>query len=316
MQIDFFAREKHHIEHALAIYEKLPEELKGNFITDRPRLGRSRNKVVAVFAYGDLRIASKFGKKVIFGDHGVGMFYNTIHPSYAGSLAFRDSVILRLSPNEIHAKKERETLSCPVEIVGVPKMDKWLGQRNFRKHKKRSPVIAISFHWDCKVCPETKSNYKYYYEVLKEMRQKFKILGHGHPRIMPLLETVYRPLGIKIVKDFGEVIKNADVYICDNSSTLFEFAFVKKPVILLNYPFYRKDIEHEGNPRFWRLANMGIQVDKPDQLIPATYETLANPKLKEQEKAVEEVFYYLDGQCAERAANAIVRFLKTYENID
>lgn len=314
MKIDFFAREQHHIEHALTIYEKMPEEFKGKFLKKKDELEESPNKIVAVFCYGDLRIVARLGKKAIFGDHGVGMYYNEIHPSYAGSLADRDCVLLRLSPNKIHADKEREILKCPIEIIGVPKMDKWHKARNGPVRRKRHPVIAFSFHWDCRVVPETRSKYKFYENAMKAVKEVYgTVLGHGHPRIFPLLHYVYRPMGIRPIADFNEIIKRADIYICDNSSTLFEFAYTKKPVILLNYPFYRKDVEHEGNPRFWRLANMGVQVDSPDQLLAAIQETIDNPRTEEQEKAVEEMFYYLDGKCTERAVNAIVNFLRNYD---
>jgi hypothetical protein len=306
-RIDFLAREPHHALHARAVYDALPEEARGAFTADPYEL---LNEHVAVFSYGDLKTASRLHKKVIFGEHGVGMYYNNPHPSYAGSVADRDGVVLRLSPNERHAEMERETLSCPVEVIGVPKMDKW-ANRKFRM-QNRQQTIAISFHWNCVVCPETMSSFEHYKEYLHELKLTFgNVIGHGHPRIIKRATPYYRRAGIRIEEDFEKVMQKADVYVCDNSSTIFEFAFTKKPVVLLNCPAYRKDVVHHGNPRFWEYADIGPQVDSPAELVGAI-----NTAIKEHDlflpkidRAVENVFTFTDGKCAARAAAAIMRYI-------
>jgi len=294
----------------------MPEEIKGKFITTIEEFANSENEIVACFCYGDLKQVSILGKKAIFGDHGIGMFYNTTHPSYAGSTEHRECVILRLSPNEIHAKKEREVLTCPVEVIGVPKMDKWHYLREqSRQHIRRRPTIAISFHWDCMVVPETRSAYRFYFRILRQLADSFpeQIIGHAHPRIWGLMQRIYRSCGIRSVEKFEDVMKQADIYICDNSSTIFEFAYLKKPVILLNQPMYRRNVEHEGNPRFWRMAGMGEQVNTPEEIFTAIQKTIDNPRWEETEKAVEEMFVFLDGKSSKRSADIINNFIKKYE---
>lgn len=302
-KVDFFAREPHHQRHARAVYEALPERYRGVFTDDHRQIV---NSVVATFAYGDLKMMDRKGKKLIYSEHGVGMFYNTEHPSYAGSTEHRDNVILRLVPNETIAAKERETLKCPVKVIGVPKMDKW-AKKSFRP-KRHRPTVAISFHWDCLVCPETRSAFRYYEKALYALRENFKVIGHGHPRIMNRLEAIYRRHGIVIERDFEKVLARADVYICDNSSTMFEFAFTERPVVLLNIPAYRKNVTHPGNPRFWKYADMGVQVDKPEDLVRGVSQALKyhQDNLLRIKEMKEEVFTFTDGRCAERAAGAIV----------
>lgn len=305
-KVDFLAREIHHQKHARAIYDALPEKYRGVFTADPAEL---KSSIVATFSYGDLKKASALGKKVIYGEHGVGLYYNTEHASYAGSTKNRECVILRLSPNERHAKKERETLTCPVEVVGVPMMDKW-ANRNYRV-KTYNPTVAISFHFDCLVCPETRSAFSYYQAALSRLAENFKVIGHGHPRMIEKLAYYYKRYGIQIEKDFDKVLQKADVYICDNSSTIFQFAFTKKPVVLLNCPYYRKNVEHEGNPRFWKHAGMGPQVDHFNDLVKSVRLALDSreayrPKLEE---AVADLFVYQDGKCAERAAQAIIKHI-------
>jgi hypothetical protein len=85
---------------------------------------------------------------------------------------------------------------------------------------------------------------------------------------------VYRNLGIRIVEKFYDVCDEADVYICDNSSTIFESAAIGKKVILLNSKKYRKDVEH--GLRFWSKAGVGVQVDTADTLIDIVGQVLDN----------------------------------------
>lgn len=316
MKIDFFAREKHHIEHAQAIYNKLPEEIKGDFLTDAKDLDKTENEVVACFCYGDLKKADEAGKKIIYSEHGIGMYYNTEHPSYAGSLTHRKNVILRLVPNQLAYDKEKESLECPIEIIGVPKMDKYFHLRSKPLRIKRTPTIAISFHWDCLVCPETRSSFRYYLKSFPFLSSEFNVIGHGHPRIFGQLYDLYRHNGIRPVEDFDTVIREADIYICDNSSTIFEFAYTKKPVILLNNPSYRRDIEHKGNPRFWKNADIGLQVDDAVSLVSAIHTALTEYEESgcsdRQEEITKEMFHFVDGKCSERAANIIYNFIKEY----
>jgi hypothetical protein len=159
--IDFFARECHHIKHAQVLASAFDTRVK-------TKIEDCLSDYVCVFSYGDLKIADHAKKKIIFCEHGVGMYYENDHPSYAGSLKHRERVVLRLSPNTTHAEKERETLKCPVEIIGVPKLDKY-ANRHWRL-KTYDPVVAISFHWDCLVNTETRSAFRVLPDLLHSIR--------------------------------------------------------------------------------------------------------------------------------------------------
>ena len=316
--IDVFAREPHHALHAKALYDALPDDIRGDFILSEREFLLSKHQYVAVFSYGDLKVAYHTTKKIVFCEHGAGMFYNVVHASYAGSLACRGNVVLRLSPNKTHADKEKETLDkTPVVIVGMPKMDAFAAHRNdfVNKYEKRpdmKPTIAVSFHWDCEVCPETKSTYKTFLPAIARLQGSYNIVGHGHPRILNTLRGIYREANIKIWADFNRVLREADMYVCDNSSTIYEFGFMRKPIVLLNGPTYRKNVEHPGNPRFWKHADIGPQVDSPMHLTEAFNDAWDNfpmylPKI---DAATNTVFTYTDGKCAQRAANAIAKIIK------
>lgn len=307
MKIDCLAREPHHQLHAHAIFDKLPQDVKGVFCQSEQELAESKNEVVLASAYGDLRIIERLGKKAVFTEHGVGLFYNTEHPSYVGSTASRDAVILRLVPNERAAARSREVMNCPVEVIGVPKMDRF-ANRPVKMNRRYSTVVAVSFHFDAVVCPETRSAWRHYMGNLGMLSAKYKVLGHAHPRIFKKLAPIYARMGIKPVEDFSEVLKKADIYAVDNSSTLFEFAFTGKPVIVLNCPYYRKWVEHSGNPRFWKYADIGYNVEKQTGIREAVDWTLEHwrENAVRQREIVEDMFTFTDGRAAERAVNAIL----------
>ena len=97
---------------------------------------------------------------------------------------------------------------------------------------------------------------------LAALAERWTVLGHGHPRILDQLMPVYEELGIEPAYTFEEVLDRASVYCCDNSSTLFEFASLDRPVVVLNPPWYRREVEH--GLRFWEAATVGVQVgDQP-----------------------------------------------------
>lgn len=309
-KVDCIAREPHHEKHVRAVWDKLPEYMRGRFFSDPHALAASPNEHVLCAAYGDLKEVSHQKKKAIYMEHGAGFYYNVKHASYAGSTEHRECVVLRLSPNERHAAKERAMLSCPVEIVGVPRMDQW-ANRPVRLNRKHQLVVAVSFHFDATVCPETRSAWRYYIDGLAPLAAKYKVLGHAHPRIFRKLRGTYARLGIKPVEDFDEVLQKADIYVCDNSSSTFEFAFTGKPVILMNCPYYRKWVTHEGNPRFWEYADIGYNTEKPSELIPAVEWTYANWHMgqERQREIIRAIYSYTDGKCGERAATAIMKHL-------
>jgi len=303
MNLQFYAHEKHHAKHAQSIADEFGLNVE-----------REPDKIIAdnvvVFSYGDLKKMNDKGKKIIFCDHGTGFYYNESHPSYAGSHTGRENVVLRLSPNHIHAEKEKETLDCPIEIIGMPKLDRF-ANKYWRVHKGK-PTIAISFHFDCRVNNETRSSFSHFERALPWLKEHFKVLGHGHPRILDRIKPYYKKYGIPIVEDFEEVIKRADCYIIDNSSTIYEWCITKKPIVLLNAPFYRRNVEHKGNPRFWRLSDIAPHCNQPEDLVRCVYEAVNNHDLylPAIESAREEVLGFTDGKCAERAKEAIIKHIQ------
>ena len=257
--------------------------------------------------------------KLILVNHGAGQAYQPHNnSSYAGGRN-RDNVQLFIQPNQYAADLDQQKYPNAKQVIaGCSKLDKWHQRKLNGEIKNRGsvPVIAISFHFDCQVCPETRSAFEYYKSALdmlayKNITKEWIILGHGHPRMIGQLEPYYKKCNIEVVHDFNEIMERADLYIMDHMSTLYEFASTDRPVVVLNAPWYRKNVEH--GLRYWKYADVGINVEHPDQLEPAIYRALEDPleqKMK-RERACNAVYAYRDGMCTERAAQAIINYLKS-----
>jgi len=63
--------------------------------------------------------------------------------------------------------------------------------------------------------------------------RKYEVIGHAHPRALLKVAHYYRAARVEVVPDFAEVCRRADLYICDNSSSMFEFAATGRPVVVV-----------------------------------------------------------------------------------
>lgn len=267
-----------------------------------------RRHPVVVAAKIDHHAARDAGCDVVYMSHGNAQAFSGEHAGYTGGPNF-DATALFLCPNQQAADLwGRRYGDVDRVVVGCPKLDRWAKVRP--KPDAGEPVVALSFHWDAKKMgnpvPETWSAWSFYRNVVPKLAGEVRLIGHCHPRIRKKLEPWYLRHGIEFVRDFEDVMARADVYVNDCSSTLYEFAVVG-PVVVLNIPAYRRDVDH--GMRFWQFADVGLQVDTREQLSPAVHETLASdPQSARREAIVGEVYPNL-GTATARAADAIRRFM-------
>jgi hypothetical protein len=311
--LDFVATKPHYWDHMRPVYEEL--ERRGmpdmrTFLEENKPIPSGPGRVAVAAGYIDLRAAIQSGRRVIFMEHGAGQQYipeigRKPHTSYAGGKG-REGVIMFLCPGP-HVREANEK-AYPTRMsveIGVPKLDEWHSGR--ARESSPRPVVCISFHWNCKVSQESRSAFEFFRGALEELRDcgEFDLIAHAHPRARVEMEKIYKGLSITFVADFDDVLEMADVYVCDNSSTIYEFASTGRPVVLMNSPTYRREVEH--GLRFWREAVVGIQCNDAEDLYATILRAITDPP--EQRRArlasVNRVYSYIDGRAAKRAADAI-----------
>jgi hypothetical protein len=286
----------HYAAHLAPILERLPPDLPDD--------------VCLVASHRDLVAARREGfRHLILAQHGIGQSYTKPLPSYPGGKDNHD-VGLFLVPNQHAADRWREAYpGAPcVEVVGSPIIDT-LPRMDPRRRHNADPydTVAVSFHWDAAHTPEAGSAFRVFRDQVAQLAERFHVIGHGHP-LRKGMQAFYERNGIEYVPDFADVCRRADVYVCDNSSTLYEFAATGRPVVVLNSPQYRGTVNH--GLRFWDAAHVGLNAWHGDDLGDVVERALQDPpKAREdREDALDIVYAYRSGG-AQRAADAIVRWL-------
>ena len=288
-----------------------------------------RGELALVASGGDARALRP--RTVALVEHGAGQAYDVADGGYSGGPG-RDNVVLFLCPNETSARRNRAAYPrAAVEVVGSPRVEalrsvagtspdgrgEATGSSPGRQRRQDGPpAVALSFHFDSPMrvrVPEAGSALEHYRPGLEraitEMRGAgLEVLGHGHPRGGQRMARLWRRLGVEWVPDFADVVARASAYACDNSSTLYEAAACGIPVVVMNAPWYRRGLD--AWPRFWRCADVGIQVDGPGALADALAAALEDPPEVAARRAevVAEVYPLLGG-AAKRSAHAL---LETY----
>lgn len=338
--IDAYATLPHFVDHLAPIWLGLPDDLRGRFCATTLAASRARDKGIVPMPLVDLAgvespmtlVASYNDERhvrprpTILVEHGAGQNYSPVggyrdadrNPGYPGGRG-RESVCLFLCPNEATAARWSAMYpATPCEVVGAPKLDPWHGDIRFPSLKFRGdgeqllPLVVFSFHWDCQVVPECRSAFEHYRGELfrlarmSDEERGWRMGGHWHPKARDVHDW-FRSVGVLIFDQFDDVLDEADLYVADNTSTLFEFASTDRPVVVLNAPWYRREVDHGG--RFWRWADVGYQVDEPIDLVPVVDHALVDVESAQEQRRriVSEVYAYTDGQATDRAVAAIVR---------
>lgn len=281
------------------------EELSGSVPGPAPR-------AMLVASWSDERKCG--GRPIVYMEHGAGQSYfrdrlSARNESFPGGRG-HERVVLFLTPGPMAAARWREWYpEAPVIEVGCPKLDTWhtrdLTVTAAVPTVALSRTVAISFHGDVRLIPETRNAWAWYHTELGALSERFDLLGHAHRRFWGIAERRYRQLGIRATPDFADVLDQAAVYIVDNSSTAVEFMSLDRPVVLMNAPWYRRDIEHGG--RFWEWAEAANTVDTRAQLAAAITDALEHPEryAAQRQRILAGVYAACDGAAAARAADAI-----------
>jgi hypothetical protein len=313
--IDAYASLAHYGEHIAPVWRALPDQLRGQWLEPRHLGARDPSRTVLVAGWRDAQAVAP--SPLVYLEHGAGQSYDgdpraAGNGSYSGGQGL-ERVRLFLCPSERVADRWRAVHRAPAVAVGCPKLDAWHLAARWAPHHRavnRAPTVAVTFHWECRVVPETRSAWRHYDRVLPVLAldPRWQLLGHGHPRLWGTIRRRWQQLQVQHTAELADVLDQADVLVADNTSALYEFASTGRPVVVLNAPWYRRDVHH--GLRFWSHPP-GLQVDRPDQLADGIARALADPPALQRLRAaaVAEAYAHTDGLAAQRAATAITKEL-------
>lgn len=273
MKIHLLASWKHYVDHIFPVWNALPDDMRGSvFVTLKDEAERvaasgisvtpnktiiDKNDKYIIAGYADIKRVPR-GADICLMEHGAGQTYvNVRSGSYAGGRD-RSRVGLFIVPNERVASINMAAYPDVMTVAaGSPRLDVLYDARMRNEHKRTGNKLAVSFHWRCLLCPETNTAFdEWKKDIIKlACTGNQHVLGHGHPRLWEEISDFWKSSGIEPVQDWLTVVRRADVYACDNSSTMFEAAAIGLPVVLLNSKRWRRDVEH--GLRFWDESGMG-----------------------------------------------------------
>lgn len=262
------------------------------------------DEVLVTGAYRDLpRQRNRFSKLVLV-EHGVGQAYrDSAHVGYTGGT--RRAYDLHLAPGPAcvdEAARERVEVGC-LPLAGLTRAD----------HRETNPAIGLTWHWPCRVSTESGTAFEEYRAVLPQLsswaaKQDFVLLGHQHPRWKGALNAAYYDAGVESTRDADDLLARCGLLIADNTSLLFEAAALGLPVVVVNSQAWRREVEH--GKRFWEWADVGLQVNHPDELIRAVEETLCcDPQAARRAAIVAECYGTDPRPPLERAVDGILGLL-------
>lgn len=324
--IDAYASLPHYFDHIAPVWHALPLSARGTFYAS-PRLashaashnipikqGRPPSRLdthvpVITAAYSDFRILRP--RPIVLIEHGAGQVYlGCDSGSYSGG-EDRGSVRLFICPNPTVAQRNLDRYPTAHAIIcGSPRLDQF--HPPAPKPRSSPPTVAITFHADVSITPETRSSFRHFYRHIPLLIDAgYNVLAHAHPRLYNRVVRLYDRLGIPHTPDPDEVFAKADVLCADNTSLLFEFATLRRPLVFLTPPWYRRDVHH--GLRFWDAVSLYPEVTDPATWPDAVAQALAPipPALaSSRDTFLHSVYTYQDGKASERAAAAIGELLE------
>lgn len=340
-RVRFFATQPHYAQHLFPIHEALGHRARSYLWSNAECLPDDGTPVVIA---GQADLAMVPGScPVALVSHGIDQTYRDVdHGSYAGGRN-RERISLFLCPNQRSVDlnlarypqaqaaaigsprveslaQELRKLGSPLVGVGVSALGGGHSRQEQTYGLASVPTVVLAWHWDLGICPETMSAWPYYRTVIERLAGEVRFVGHGHPRNERLAREYYEA-GVEWEPDQARAFARADLVCFDNTSAGYEAAALGIPVLALDAPGYRAEVDH--GLRFWDqvpgLRLMSHRAQRPemgpvafhwgrDALGDALALALEDaPWLADHRAAVTaEVYGPVDGPAAVRAAEAIL----------
>jgi hypothetical protein len=303
MTVDFYAGLPHYADHLGPIWEALDPDLRGRFVSTRQvqrttpwpvEVGSPPTRAEGpVVVAGGMELRAFRGRPTCLVEHGAGQSYVGVdHESYSGGRG-REHVELFLVPNE----RVAERCGGRAEVVGSP----WVEHLRRQARGEAGEAIGATFHWDCAVVPEARSALSLYAPAVARLGT---VVATSHPRHARQHARAWRRLGVSHEARLEGLVRRCCLLVADNTSAMYEWAALDRPVVVLDAPWYRRDVEH--GLRFWEMADVGVRCPSPEALVPAVERALdeAAEVVERRREIVDAVYGEVDGS-ARRAADAV-----------
>jgi hypothetical protein len=300
MRLASYGSEVHYCDHLSAITQELRN--RGVEVEHHHGYANRRavtDRTVLVASRKDAGFLSD--RNVILVEHGAGQRYN--RDAGSGGADHEDRhVVLFLAPSERVAENGKPLYPRAKRLaVGSPRVEQ------LSLLPKEPEYVVMAWHWNAPGVPEAKGAWERYKVGAKDLASKYPVLGHGHPRTKSSIGRDYKQFGISQEWDWAECVKQAKALTCDNSSVMWEAVALDIPVVVINAPWYRKEVE--WGLRFWECADVGPQVDSPADLAEAVRLVLEEDQWKARRAEVTEALYGEVEGSTRRAVDAIMELI-------
>jgi len=343
--VDALAYERQFVDHIAPVWRALPATVRGSLIVDPglesycrglgldvqpvPRLNVDRGRPIAppvspkgpalVASYGDTKEARRLGYgPLAYIEHGIGQSYGKTGPkangSYSGGPDRADTELFLVPGPDPAARWRAAYPRARVVEIGSPHVEELPA-----RIPGPGPVVAVSFHWPApySVSPYAGTAVADYAAAIPWLTEHWSVIGHAHPKgdWQSRVRRVFDRAGVPFVDDFADVCRLSDVYVCDNSSTIYEYAATGRPVVLLNASSWSRKGPELGL-RFWEASHVGVHVWDRYDLVATVRRALndARPIREAREDALSKVYTYRSG-ASDRAADAIVSWLRERQRV-
>lgn len=270
MRVHALARHQHYLDHLLAIWNHLPDDLLGETLLEhKPTLSHVKHwapdDVVMVAGFPDISCA--FGRRVVYVEHGAGQRYEGNRAaSYYHGAEHPENVIAYIGPRQ----DVIDSWGRPGFAAGSPICDPY---QLFAPRR----VAVITFHWNAGSphrtnVPEAGTAFDHFApkmdDIVAALRANdWEVYGTYHPRFTRM--RGFWPARDVVEVSAHEARRDAQLLIADNTSLMYEMLYLARSVIAMNSPHWRRDVEH--GLRFWKHAPP-VQADDPEQLIDLIYQ--------------------------------------------
>jgi hypothetical protein len=317
VKLNAYVSQRHYLDHLLPIWKRAElNEIRGGLYL-APEAGDQRAWLDHHVGIPDANLPTLVAsgndlgwfREPILVEHGIGQTYEGIdHPAWPGGMN-RENVRLFLCPNRrvVDANLARYP-NARTAIVGSPHVEqlaRWGAPPGLEG-------VAFSAHWRSSLVPETWPAFDQYEDAIVEFAKGsgLRPIVHGHPRDADHFRVWQKARTSWFTHEprFDCVTRRAWVYVADNTSTLYEWAALDRPVVVLNSPTYRRHVEH--GLRFWEFADVGVQVDRSAALTDSILFAATDPPhlAARRREIVAELFPIIDG-AAKAAAVAVLDVL-------